>query len=866
MFDYNKFEKIYPGYWYVIAQDTDGYIYGSGLNDCGQLGTGFDRCHQEYFTQLDYLFDYISDIKQVVCGSYHTLMLKNDGTVWGCGRNTGSELGLLPSTNHHKLTQINISDVKSIASYDSSFAIKNDGTLWACGTNNNGQLGLGDTTHRKTFTQVNITNVKDVFCGPSYTFILKNDGTVWATGYNYYGQLGLGDKTNKNAFTQINITDVKDISCGYNSTFILKNDGTAWATGYNYYGQLGLGDTTDRTTFTQVATNVKDISCGEYYSFITKNDGTVWACGVNGNGQLGLGDNTNRATLTQMSNINNVKKIFAGKNGASFLIKNDNSLWACGNNSSCKLGVNNNESSINNFTKVLDNVKNISNGRFHSIALTNDNSLYIAGLGEYGALGKLVSIKAKYKDFTKLMNEPVKKVWNNPDQYCTYVLKNDNSLWVCGGNWNGQLGVGDNNYDEVEYFTKVLDNVKDVIFSCYCTFFLKNDDSLWFAGATWYGEGTIGVLDDPQWVPVDTGISNVKNVYAGDCFTFILKNDNTLWSCGSNKFGALGLGHNNNMTEVSHVTDNVVDVILGHPMHYADSPFIIKNDGTVWACGQNTLGQLGLGDKTNKTSFVQVSNMTNIKKIDLAFGSSFILKDNILYCSGDNSTNSFGANNNGASTFTPVFYDVNDFYLCDYENIFVIKNDGTVWVCGYNGYGRLGIGEGLINSTVSWTQVPFPESGLNIKDVAIFDEHGFIIMNNGSAYYCGSNNLYQNGCNLFIAEKNMAYNDFTKFKLPYKINNYETVINNEIVSIDQVSCGDKHEAIIDENGRIFVRGDNDYGQLGLGDNIDKENYTELNETNIKNIRATKNITVIEKDGQYYVIGEHVGSKFTKYNL
>ena len=63
-----------------------------------------------------------------------------------------------------------------------SLILKNDGTLWGCGWNSYGQLGLGDNYNRTTFTQVttNIVNdVKSVYCGYQHNFILKNNGTLW---------------------------------------------------------------------------------------------------------------------------------------------------------------------------------------------------------------------------------------------------------------------------------------------------------------------------------------------------------------------------------------------------------------------------------------------------------------------------------------------------------------------------------------------------------------------------------------------------------------------------------------------------------------------------------------------------------------
>ena len=64
---------------------------------------------------------------------------------------------------------------------DHSLILKNDGTLWGCGLNDSGQLGLGNTTNRTTFTQIttNVNDIKSVYCGENYTLILKNDGTLW---------------------------------------------------------------------------------------------------------------------------------------------------------------------------------------------------------------------------------------------------------------------------------------------------------------------------------------------------------------------------------------------------------------------------------------------------------------------------------------------------------------------------------------------------------------------------------------------------------------------------------------------------------------------------------------------------------------
>ena len=107
-----------------------------------------------------------------------------------------------------------------------SLILKNDNTLWGCGRNYEGQLGLGDTGNRSTFTQIttNADNVKEIYCGNGYTFILKNDGTLWSTGYNDYGRLGLGDTTSRTTFTEVttNAGDIKSFPNQYDIPTIIK--------------------------------------------------------------------------------------------------------------------------------------------------------------------------------------------------------------------------------------------------------------------------------------------------------------------------------------------------------------------------------------------------------------------------------------------------------------------------------------------------------------------------------------------------------------------------------------------------------------------------------------------------------------------
>ena len=321
----NDIKSVCCNYWYsTILLKNDDTIWGCGYNIDGELGLG-DISSSTTFTQIIDVYD----VKSIYCGISNTFILKNDGTLWGCGANTYSQLGLGDKNGRKTFTQIatNTDDIKSVyCGTNHTFILENNGTLWGCGRNDYGQLGLGTDTNNKTiFTQItsNVYDIKSIYCGSDHTFILKNDGTLWGCGYNNYGQLGLGDANHRTTFTQIiDIDDIKSIYCGGYHTFVLKNDGTLLGCGWNNHGQLGLTNVTTRTTFTKITEDVKSVYCGNYHTFVLKNDGTLWGCGYNADGELGLGDTVSRNTLTQITtNVDNIKKFADNYSIAPSVIK-----------------------------------------------------------------------------------------------------------------------------------------------------------------------------------------------------------------------------------------------------------------------------------------------------------------------------------------------------------------------------------------------------------------------------------------------------------------------------------------------------------------------------------------------------------------
>jgi len=103
-----------------------------------------------------------------------------------------------------RLAQVFTNIISIDAGDDHTIVLKNDGTVWAWGSNSQGQLGDGTTLDRSTPVQVStITNVTAISAGLADSIALKNLGTVWAWGNNKNGQLGDGTTTDRYTPVQV---------------------------------------------------------------------------------------------------------------------------------------------------------------------------------------------------------------------------------------------------------------------------------------------------------------------------------------------------------------------------------------------------------------------------------------------------------------------------------------------------------------------------------------------------------------------------------------------------------------------------------------------------------------------------------------
>ena len=334
-----KVKQIETGFCHTVILKEDGTVWTWGLNNYGQLGddtAGETRGEPRQVEGVD-------DVIEIAAGYGHTVVLKADGSVWAWGYNQHGQLGDGTTTNRTQPKKITgLEDVIHIAAgYRHTVALKSDGEVWAWGYNLLGQLGDGTMIDKiAPVKAIDLGDVAQVIAGPYHTMAVTEDGTLYTWGYNDYGQLGDGTKTTRTVPTEItSIGKVVQAVGGAMHTVALKEDGTVWTWGYNGYGQLGDGTRTSKAEPVWVTgiAEVTQIGAGFGHTVALKADGTAWAWGYNVVGQLGDGTTTDRTEPVQTLGLGEITQLATDEHFAVAL-KADGTVWGWGHNGYGQLG------------------------------------------------------------------------------------------------------------------------------------------------------------------------------------------------------------------------------------------------------------------------------------------------------------------------------------------------------------------------------------------------------------------------------------------------------------------------------------------------------------------------------------------------
>ena len=356
------------------------------------------------------------------------------------------------------------SEIKAISlGLEHTLILLEDGKVYGGGYNALGQLGLGNNTQLYTsFQQISLLdglNIHSINGGDKESFFITNDGNVYATGLNDDGQLGLGNDISYNTpqlISNISNLTIGSVSAGYRHTLFLADDGKVYSCGLNDDGQLGLGNDISYNT-PQLISDISNltitaVSASTDHSLFLTHDGRVYSCGGNRSGQLGLGNNTNFNTPQLITDISNITAITSGPY-YTFLLGSNKRIYGVGlntgpsidwiTNGSHRLGLGTSDVSYNTFQQPdISNVDQIVSGPTHSLLIANGD-VYVFGENTGGIGNNSTTIRPTPTKVTQNISGKQFKLVQvsrfDEDEAFSYILSNDNLLYVFGNNDAGQL-------------------------------------------------------------------------------------------------------------------------------------------------------------------------------------------------------------------------------------------------------------------------------------------------------------------------------------------------------------------------------------------------------------------------------------------
>jgi alpha-tubulin suppressor-like RCC1 family protein len=459
---------------------------------------------------------------------------------------------------------------------------------------------------------------------------------------------------------------------------------------------------------------------------------------------------------------------------------------------------------------------------YHALGIKHDGTMFTWGYNNHGQLG----------DGALLNKSSPVQLGSNTDWMTADVgyvhsaaIKTNGTIWCWGNNTFGQCGTNDVTHRSSPV-QEVLANTNWKAIACgwYHTVALQRNGSLW----SW-GENDDGQLAKNDVVhrssPVQelTGNTNWKIISAGGYHTYAIKTDGTLWGWGDGSNGRLG--------EFSVQLDrsSPVQTALGGNTWSAISlgkhhNIALKTDGTLWAWGRGTDGQLGWGGLGSRSSPVQdVTNGTDWKIIH-AYGwnSAAIKNDGSLWTWGDGST---GANGNDDAFDQPypdeipygkhkwkaiagggeTLFALEDASIDAASGEMAEYSEPELWGWGWNPLGGLGD-----NSTTNKSSpLQIDATNKNWRNIGKGSQHTVGIRTDETLWAWGGNTWGQLGDNTTVDKS--------------------TPVQNILLDTNwkQAAAGWRHSVALKTDGTLWSWGHGTSGQLGKGDQIHRSSPAQI---------------------------------------
>ena len=366
----------------------------------------------------------------------------------------------------------------------------------------------------------------------------------------------------------------------------------------------------------------------------------------------------------------------------------------------------------------------------------------------------------------------------------------------------------------------------------------KNDDPI----QSCFNEKDINLIDD-----LCSESSSQTNIYTKDIY---------IYAWGKNKFGELGI----NTARTAFIPSPVKSLKLSMINQVASggrNSMILTSEGKILVCGSNIFNLLASDSKVQNNEVYQKifktikffeENNETIKEISVAeFHSLALNEKGEIYGWGGNLFNKLGQTNGLCGLPSKIYIKrkivaiaCGDYHSC------AISENGVLYTWGGGGesYNKGQCGHGTKKDVESPKKVEFfTKKGLHILKVACGGYHTIVMDEKNELYGFGKGIFGQCG-----------YGQPEDTDIPKKI-----IFNdNNLNKIIDIKCGGEHTLFLSDIGRVYACGHGYFGQLGLGNNKNVKSpilVLSLSKKNIIEIASGwSHSLVLTDDGYVYSAG------------
>jgi len=226
------------------------------------------------------------------------------------------------------------------------------------------------------------------------------------------------------------------------------------------------------------------------------------------------------------------------------------------------------------------------------------------------------------------------------------------------------------------------------------------------------------------------------------------------------------------------------------------SNYVIDDNGELWAWGDNSFGQLGIGTRKKSYEPVKVNLVEKAVQVTAGEETAYTLTENgNIYAFGKNSEGQMGDGTLVDALSPQQINGSVKFSLIDacYSVFYGLDKNGNVWMCG--NLDEIVESGGDSGNYYYHKKLAQRTKNIEFVDLAAGSEHACALDKDGCIWSWGKNSCGQ-----------LGIGTATSYTVPQKIK--------KDVKFMQIAASSNSTLALDENGKLWAWGDNGFSQLG----------------------------------------------------